>query len=194
MDQAILCPEIFHYLPFGPCENTEDFVECFYEPNIQKYSDRTLFAVFNKTKWHTDLNDDHPHKVPEKGSNEVLAGLIGLLNLSPTNLVTEIGCVVILPPFQCTHVASNATGLLLEYTLNLPSESPRTLTCRLAGECIKQCQCRPCKTHGIQIRGHFEVGKRVTPREGRNGPNIERRWSKAWLCWERLLRLQTIIR
>lgn len=32
--------------------------------------------------------------------------------------MTEIGCVVILPAFQRTHVASNAVGILLHYALD----------------------------------------------------------------------------
>lgn len=46
-----------------------------------------------------------------------LAGLIGLINSSREILATEIGLVLILPPFHRTHVASNAVGLLLHYAL-----------------------------------------------------------------------------
>jgi RimJ/RimL family protein N-acetyltransferase len=49
--------------------------------------------------------------------NGVFAGLIGLINSSSQVLATEIGLVIILPPFHRTHVASNAVGLLLHYTL-----------------------------------------------------------------------------
>ena len=52
--------------------------------------------------------------------NSALAGLIGLLNSSPTNLAIEIGFIMILPSFQRTHVTSNAVGLLLHYALDLP--------------------------------------------------------------------------
>src|SRR5882757_3144033 len=126
IDRALSYPEIFRYISFGPFRSAEDFVEKFYEPYARQNTGCILFAIFDQTKRHTSLNDDHPRlKVQgEEDSDEAFAGLIGLCNTSPTNLVTEIGPVFILPPFQRTHIASNSTGLLLEYTLNLPSENP----------------------------------------------------------------------
>lgn len=70
----------------------------------------TLFAVYDKTR------------VSESGG-PAFAGLIGYINASATDLCIEIGCVVVLPAFQRTHVASNAAGILLHYALDLPSES-----------------------------------------------------------------------
>jgi len=48
---------------------------------------------------------------------------MGFLNTSPANLSTEVGFAIILPPFQRTHVTSNAIGLLLQYALDPPSDS-----------------------------------------------------------------------
>jgi RimJ/RimL family protein N-acetyltransferase len=48
-----------------------------------------------------------------------MAGVIGLLNVDRVHLVGEIGHVVILPPFQRTHVATHANALLLHYCLDL---------------------------------------------------------------------------
>jgi len=50
-----------------------------------------------------------------------MAGIIGLLHSSEQNLSTEIGPVVILPPFQHTHISSNAIGLMMHYCFDLPS-------------------------------------------------------------------------
>jgi len=121
VDQATLYPEIFHYMRFGPFQDVDDFIENFYEPRVRKDAGWILFAIFDKTKRNINLNGD---------DTEVFAGLIGYTNSSPANLATEIGVVFILPPFQRTHIASNATGLLLEYALNLPSESPSGLGLR----------------------------------------------------------------
>ena len=49
--------------------------------------------------------------------------MVGLLNTSAVDQVTEIGFVFILPEFQRTHVTTNAVGLLLHYCLELPSNA-----------------------------------------------------------------------
>jgi RimJ/RimL family protein N-acetyltransferase len=71
-----------------------------------------VFAVIDKTR--TD-----EFKVDKDGG--AFAGTIALLNTSVGNLSTEI-VIVIAPPFQRTHVTSNAIGLLMQYTLDLPRE------------------------------------------------------------------------
>jgi RimJ/RimL family protein N-acetyltransferase len=48
------------------------------------------------------------------------AGIIAYLRASPVNLSVDIGYLIILPPFQQTHVTTNAVGLLLRYALDLP--------------------------------------------------------------------------
>jgi len=73
-----------------------------------------LFAIIDKTK----SEGDPGYLVSEGGS---LAGMIGLIHSSDSNLVTEIGAVVVLPPFQHTHVTPNAVGLLMQYCLSLPT-------------------------------------------------------------------------
>lgn len=67
---------------------------------------RMLYAVIDQTR--------SPTAEDESGA---LAGVIGYMNSSTQNLSTEIGFVVTLPPFQRTHVTSNAIGLLLQYAL-----------------------------------------------------------------------------
>lgn len=66
-----------------------------------------LFAVFDKTKAH------------HVGDGQ-LAGVIGFCEASAANLQAEIAFVLISPQFQRTHVTSNAIGLLLHYTLDIP--------------------------------------------------------------------------
>ncbi|KAF7357044.1 N-acetyltransferase domain-containing protein [Mycena venus] len=89
-------PEISHYLP-EPI--TQEFLEGIFGPDPQSI----LFAVINKEQ-------------------NVFAGVIGLCNTSPHNLVTEIGPVICFPEFQRTFVNTNAIGILLRYCLNLPEE------------------------------------------------------------------------
>ncbi|TFK38332.1 acyl-CoA N-acyltransferase [Crucibulum laeve] len=107
--QATQYPEIFDYLPFGPFSSVEDFIDNLVEVRIHKDPGYILLAVFDKTKSTSDAPDG------------AFAGLMGLINTSPINLATEVGCIMILPPFQRTHISSNAVGLLLHYALDLPS-------------------------------------------------------------------------
>jgi RimJ/RimL family protein N-acetyltransferase len=63
----------------------------------------------------------------EKACGDAFAGVIGLFGASPTNLSVEIAWIVVFPEFQCTHVTSNAVGLILSYCLKLPSALPERL-------------------------------------------------------------------
>lgn len=87
-------------MPFGPFATVADFLN-WTENRIRRDPTHTLFAVYNKPLSHPDE------------TRYELAGLIGLLNTSPSNLSTEIGFVFTLPPFQRTHVTTHAVGLLL---------------------------------------------------------------------------------
>ncbi|PBK98686.1 acyl-CoA N-acyltransferase [Armillaria gallica] len=86
-------------VPLGPCKDEEEFTA-----SLRNMEDNgiVMFAVYDKTK--------------EK--EEAYAGLIGYLNSSAQDLVTEI-FVIIAPAFRRTHVTSNAIGILLKYALDL---------------------------------------------------------------------------
>jgi len=70
-----------------------------------------LYAVIDKTQSSS--------MVDKEGA---LAGIISYLATSTINQSTEIGWVITLPPFQRTHVTSNAVGLLLNLALSPPAE------------------------------------------------------------------------
>ncbi|KAF8206482.1 acyl-CoA N-acyltransferase [Mycena galopus ATCC 62051] len=53
---------------------------------------------------------------------DAFAGVIGLLNTSAGNFMTEIGPVICFPEFQRTFVNTNAVGILLRYCLGLPEQ------------------------------------------------------------------------
>ncbi|KAF9481451.1 acyl-CoA N-acyltransferase [Pholiota conissans] len=126
VDQALLYPEIFKYLPFGPFSSLTDFLSNLIDSRVTPDPGYILFAIYDKTRPSGDSEVESKSKSESESKHPegALAGLIGLINSSPANLVTEIGCVMILPPFQRTHVASNAVGLLLHYALNSKSPSP----------------------------------------------------------------------
>ena len=60
----------------------------------------------------------------DKARGGAMAGLIGLIDASEKNLSAEIAWVIVFPAFQRTYVTSNAVGILLQYTLELPSPDP----------------------------------------------------------------------
>lgn len=93
-------------MPFGPFATERLLVDYLVADWVDADPTRMLYAVIDKT---------HPPS-PEDESG-ALAGVIAYLNSSAPNLSTEIGFIVILPPFQRTHVTSNAIGLLLQYAL-----------------------------------------------------------------------------
>lgn len=57
---------------------------------------------------------------PKADDSVNIAGLISLTGTNPQNAVTEMG-VLVFPEFHRTHVATNAIGLLLQWTLDSPS-------------------------------------------------------------------------
>jgi RimJ/RimL family protein N-acetyltransferase len=59
----------------------------------------------------------------DKARGGTMGGVIGLINASAAHLCAEIAWVLVFPAFQRTYVTSNAIGLLLQYTLELPSPS-----------------------------------------------------------------------
>jgi hypothetical protein len=71
-------PELFDYLPYGPFASIAEF-EAFYTARIVPSPAETMFAVLAKSS-------------PSNESG-TLAGVIGLLNASPSNASIEIGFV-----------------------------------------------------------------------------------------------------
>ncbi|PPQ78317.1 hypothetical protein CVT25_011688 [Psilocybe cyanescens] len=125
-EQMQLYPQIFNLLPMEPFKDFDAFSVNFLANNIHKDTGSILFVIYDKTK-ASALSDAHPDIAADQGA---LAGIIGLTHSSPADLNTEIGCVVIFPPFQRTHVTTHSAGLLLQYALNLPSEQPGALGLR----------------------------------------------------------------
>lgn len=65
------------------------------------------FAIIDKTRPPS----------PEDAEGE-LAGTLSYIRTSPVHLCTEIGFIIILPPYQRTHVAKNAVGLACQYAID----------------------------------------------------------------------------
>jgi hypothetical protein len=71
-------PELFDYLPYGPFASIAEF-EAFYSVRIAPSPAEAMFAVWAKSS--------------RSDESETLAGVIGLLNASPSNASIEIGFV-----------------------------------------------------------------------------------------------------
>jgi RimJ/RimL family protein N-acetyltransferase len=101
-------PDIFTYISFPVIETEADFISSVYD-KIRTSPEECLYIVIDKI----------PASGEEKPSGKY-AGVISLSATSPVNAVTEIGAIIF-PEFQRTHVATNAIGLILLYTLDPPS-------------------------------------------------------------------------
>lgn len=121
ISQALLHPEIYDMFPFTPPKDKQEFLT----EIVGRYGQGpsgVLFVVYDKTKSSALSGDE------SKQHQAGFAGIAALAHSSAANLTTEIGCMMILPAFQRTHVASNTVGLLLHYALDLPSfSSPEVL-------------------------------------------------------------------
>ncbi|KAF2669068.1 acyl-CoA N-acyltransferase [Microthyrium microscopicum] len=101
-------PDVFKYISFPNIETEEDFKTSFYD-GIANSPDECFYAILDKTK--------------DTGTEDTAPGYAGVASLSatnPKNATTELG-IIVSPDFQRTHVASNAIGLMLLWTLDPPS-------------------------------------------------------------------------
>ncbi|KAG2119295.1 acyl-CoA N-acyltransferase [Suillus clintonianus] len=101
-------PDLYDFIPWETFTDASDFVKKVIDSRVRP-DGVALYAVIDKTRTS-----------PSPSSSANFAGIIGYMNTSPANLSTEIGYALILPPFQRTHVTTNAIGLLLQYALDLP--------------------------------------------------------------------------
>jgi RimJ/RimL family protein N-acetyltransferase len=107
-------PEIYSHMPVGPFNSATDFKREFLESpstSILSFSnpESLAFAIIDKTR--------APSAEDPEGE---LAGTVSFIRTSPVHLCTEIGFIVVLPPYQRTHVAKNAVGLALQLALDPP--------------------------------------------------------------------------
>lgn len=128
--------------------------------------DNCMFVIYDKTK----IKPSQSSGIDSPGA---LAGLLGLINTSAPNLTIEIGAIMILPPFQRTHVTSNAVGLLLQYSLNLPSpSSPAALGLRRVFWCANsqnKPSVRTAERMGFKFEGIMRWHRVLAPSKPGNG-------------------------
>lgn len=121
--QVETAPDIFRY--YSSAWPTLASFLAHHEHFFRRTPRNILFAVIDKTR------PDLAH--PEFGGS--LAGTMALRGCDSQNLAAEIAFVVVFPPFQRTHVASNAVGVLLRYCLDLPTAARSALGLRRVEWC-----------------------------------------------------------
>lgn len=105
-------PELYKYMSIGPYETRDDFINGFLVDLVGKQSPgMTTFAIIDKKRPPSDADPEGQ-----------LAGMVSYMAASPVHLSAEVGYIIILPPFQRTHVTTHAVGLLLQYALNSPEQ------------------------------------------------------------------------
>ncbi|CAG8940205.1 unnamed protein product [Penicillium salamii] len=107
-------PVIYAHMPMLPPKSTAELKARFYgnpPGGILSFSnpESFAFAIIDRTRPAS----------PEDLDGE-LAGTISFIRASATHLCVEIGFIVILPPYQRTHVATHAVGLALQLALSPP--------------------------------------------------------------------------
>ena len=103
-NQAKAHPDLHHWYPFDL--STLDNILTKIETLVRRSPMAIMFAVIDKAR------------------GNAFAGVISLLSAFPMNLSLEIGWLVIFPEFRRSYVTSNAVGLLLNYSLELPNPPP----------------------------------------------------------------------
>lgn len=98
-------PDYLKYTPFPPISIDDDFNKLYHEAFGPTSTER-LYAVFDKTR--TSPGEDG------------YAGIAGVSTKEAKNKTIEVGCMLF-PAYHRTHVAMNAVGILLLWSLDPPS-------------------------------------------------------------------------
>jgi len=151
---------LLRYISFGPFTQSSELMTLM-KSYIDTSDAHVLFAIIDK-------------------ATQRVAGTMAYLDTSAKDLITEIGCVLILPSFRRTHVTSHATSLLLSYALSLPEEGGLGLR-RVAwmANALNDASVNAAERMGFQregvLRWHkaFPAGKPVTHERLGKGPKPE---------------------
>ena len=107
-------PELYAHIPWGPWSSVAELRSEFYDR-----SPTHDLSIANPESFTFAIIDRTRAASAEDPEGE-LAGTMSFAHTSFVNMSTEIGFVVILPPYQRTHVTSRAIGLALHYALERP--------------------------------------------------------------------------
>ncbi|KAJ5642381.1 acyl-CoA N-acyltransferase [Penicillium lividum] len=149
-------PELLKYLDFPKIEKDDDFKAVY--DTIHTSTADCLYAIIDKSS-----------------TGGAYAGTINLFSTNAIHATTELG-VMIFSAFQRTHVATNAIGLILQYTLDPPSAGGLGLR-RIEWKCHAEnlASRRVALRMGFEFEGiarwhrAFAIGSSAEALEKRNG-------------------------
>ncbi|TYJ53772.1 hypothetical protein B9479_005612 [Cryptococcus floricola] len=163
-------PELFKWIPAFPAKTLEEAL-VFIEKHWRQPSNTLSYAIFTEPPGSTNKVESEDY---------VYAGSIAVAGCSEEQMMAEVGYVTVLPPFHRTHVHTHATGLLLHYILDLPSQGGLGLRrcqwlCNSLNEPSKSAALRMGFKHeGVQkAKRVLSVGKEGA-RRGRKGEGVKR--------------------
>ncbi|KAG8704485.1 hypothetical protein FRC09_003502 [Ceratobasidium sp. 395] len=108
-------PQVMHFMPWPDVPSQREFEELV-EVRGRREPGFCLFVTLSKDGL-TKSDEEDPDKIAK-----FLLGTIAYCNASRDLSTVEIGFIIILPPYQRTHVSSHAIGLLMKYALDMPKD------------------------------------------------------------------------
>ncbi|WVQ86084.1 hypothetical protein IAT38_008252 [Cryptococcus sp. DSM 104549] len=190
LDGVLACDQakLFNWLPMVKWETISD-VLIFVESQARVNFGVLLYAVFSAPKDSVGPVDPADYQ---------FAGTCALIDAEPSQLTVEIGCMIILEPFQRTHVNTHTTGLLMHRILDLPADGGLGFRramwgCSLLNVKSSTAAQRLGFKHEavLRCRRIAATGKTAGTRPGRKGDPHENNWSGdswwssvIWTDWE----------
>ncbi|KAJ5153000.1 uncharacterized protein N7482_009478 [Penicillium canariense] len=195
-------PELYTHMPMGPWSSEDEFKAEFYES-----PETHLLSFSNPASFAFAIIDKSRSASAEDPEGE-LAGTLSFVRTSETHLCTEIGFIIILPPYQHTHVARNAVGLALRYILESPEKGGlglrrvhwRTSTKNIASAKLaekmgfEKIGIVPWHMRFVKGKLHAKTGNGRSLPPGSDPQDVWRDsidYSLSWDWWERFAREET---
>lgn len=120
---------VFHFLPWKTPQNANDF-----QKTIEQIRGRgfILFAIYADS---SRLSANKAHDVGDTSHHTEILGMIGYLDVSPSNRTLELGAVLFSPILQRTTAATEAHYLMLKYAFEGSNHSTHPAYRRVAWKC-----------------------------------------------------------
>jgi RimJ/RimL family protein N-acetyltransferase len=106
-------PGLWAHVPAGPFSSEAELADLLQAKPPFIGAGTLTYAVIDTTRPATD---------PSIDADGQFAGMISYMNSNFSNRATEIAAIFVLPPFQRTHVTTNAVGLMLQHAFKPASE------------------------------------------------------------------------
>ncbi|KAK1925777.1 acyl-CoA N-acyltransferase [Papiliotrema laurentii] len=159
-------PETLRWISVHVPRTLDDVLELV-ERMFRRNPESMLYAIFSAPK---------PDARPDE---YVFAGMLALICSSPSHLSIEPGWIIILPPFQRTHVLTHAAGLVIHYAMDLPSQGGLGLRrCQWTTTTLNLASQNAAKRLGFQYEGVLRAMWVLPPgkegvRPGRKGDKFQ---------------------